>query len=108
MTERIVRFGAGSLGSLGEVAAELGLRRLLLVTTHRGAQAATGLAVSGVFAGVRPHVPVESVREAAALARELRADGLVALGGGSAVDTAKAVGGGRRGARVARRARAAA
>lgn len=91
MTERIVRFGAGSFGSLGEVAAELGVRRLLVVTTRRGAEAATGLAVSGVFAGVRPHVPVESVREAAALARELHADGLVALGGGSAVDTAKAV-----------------
>jgi len=91
MSERIVRFGAGSLADLGAVAAEVGVRRPLLVTTRRGAGAAAGLPVTGVFAGVLPHVPVESVRDAAALARELRADGLVALGGGSAVDTAKAV-----------------
>ena len=90
-SRRVVRFGAGSLADLGAVAAEVGVRRPLLVTTRRGAEAAAGLPVVGVFAGVLPHVPVESVREAAAQARELRADGLVALGGGSAVDTAKAV-----------------
>ena len=91
MTGRVIRFGAGSLADLGEVAAELGLVRPLLVTTRRGAAAGSGLPVAGVFDGVRPHVPVESVLEAASLARELGSDGLVALGGGSAVDTAKAV-----------------
>jgi maleylacetate reductase len=60
------------------------------VTTERGRAAAGDLPVDGVYAGVRPHVPVETVSEAAVLARELRADGLVALGGGSAIDTAKA------------------
>lgn len=89
--DRIIRFGAGSLAELGAVAAELGVRRPLLVTTPRSAGAAAGLPVAGVFTGVRSHVPVESVRAAAARARELSADGLVALGGGSAVDTAKAV-----------------
>jgi maleylacetate reductase len=61
------------------------------VTTRRGAASAGGLPVVGVYDGVRPHVPVETVREAAALARDLEADGLVGLGGGSAVDTCKAV-----------------
>ncbi len=88
---RVIRFGPGSLAELGSVLAEVRVQRPLLVTTRRGAAAAAGLPVAAVFDGVLPHVPVESVRDAAALARELGADGLVALGGGSAVDTAKAV-----------------
>jgi maleylacetate reductase len=87
----VIRFGAGSLAELGDVAEELGLERLLLVASRRGAEAAPSLPVAGVYAGVRPHVPVESVREAAARARDLDADGLVGLGGGSAIDTCKAV-----------------
>jgi maleylacetate reductase len=88
---RVVRFGAGALADLGDVAAELGLERLLLVTSRRGAAAAGELAVAAVFDGVRSHVPVETVRAAAALAREHEVDGLVGLGGGSAIDTSKAV-----------------
>ena len=48
------------------------------------------LPVVGVYDGVRTHVPAETVREAAALAAEVDADGLVGLGGGSAIDTCKA------------------
>jgi len=73
------------------VAAEAGIGRPLLVTTRRGAASVPELPVVGVYDGVRTHVPVETVREAAALAAELRADGLVGLGGGSAIDTCKAV-----------------
>ena len=43
-----------------------------------------------MYDGVRPHVPVETVREAAAVAAELDADALVGVGGGSAMDTCKA------------------
>jgi maleylacetate reductase len=88
---RAIRFGAGSLAELADVAAELRLERLLLVTTRRGAAAAGGLPVAGVYDGVRSHVPVETVREAVEGAREIDADGLVGLGGGSAIDTCKAV-----------------
>jgi maleylacetate reductase len=63
----------------------------VLVTTRRGAASVAGLPVVGVYDGVRPHVPVETVGEAQALAVELDADGLVGLGGGSAIDTCKAV-----------------
>jgi maleylacetate reductase len=87
----VIRFGAGSLADLGDVAAELGRRRLLLVTTKRGAASVSDLPVVGVYDGVRSHVPAETVREAAALAAELEADGLVGIGGGSAIDTCKAV-----------------
>lgn len=91
MSDRVIRFGRGALADLGGVAEELGLERLLLVASRRGAALAARLPVAGVYDGVRPHVPVETAREAAALARELGADGLVGLGGGSAIDTCKAV-----------------
>ena len=87
---RIVRFGAGSLAALADVCAEAGITRPLLVASRRGAASAGGLPVVGVYDGVRPHVPIDTVREVAAVARERRADGLVAFGGGSAIDTCKA------------------
>ena len=88
---RIVRFGAGSLGELGGVCAEIGITRPLLVTTGRGAAAVGELPVVARYDGVRPHAPVETVREAERLARSVGADGLVGVGGGSAIDTCKAV-----------------
>lgn len=87
---RIVRFGAGSLAALADVCVEAGITRPLLVASRRGAASAGGLPVVGVYDGVRPHVPIDTVREVAAVARERRADGLVAFGGGSAIDTCKA------------------
>jgi len=73
------------------VAAAAGIERPLLVTTKRGAASLPELPVVGVYDGVRTHVPAETVREAAARAAEVDADGLVGLGGGSAIDTCKAV-----------------
>jgi maleylacetate reductase len=80
----IVRWG---LASYPELAAELGIRRPLLITSRRWET--VELPVAKRFVGVRPHAPRESVAAAAAAAVDV--DGLVALGGGSAIDTAKAV-----------------
>jgi len=80
----IVRWG---LYELGGVLGELGIERPLLVTSPRWSE--LDLPVAARFDGVRPHVPAASVDAAGAAASE--ADGLVALGGGSAIDTAKAV-----------------
>lgn len=88
---RVTRFGAGSLAELQDVCTEIGVERPLLVVSRRGAASLPALPVVGVYDGVRSHVPVESVQEAVALAVELEADGLVGLGGGSAIDTCKAV-----------------
>lgn len=80
----IVRWGLETLGGLLE---ELEMEKPLLVTSERFA--ALELPVVERFTGVRRHSPIEVVAAATAAAEP--ADGLVGLGGGSAVDTAKAV-----------------
>ena len=52
---------------------------------------ALGERVAGVFSGGKTGSPVTSVLEGVAAAREVDADGIVAVGGGSAVVTARAI-----------------
>ena len=93
---RIV-FGAGRVAEAPEAIAALGVRRALLVTGRSGDRAAplaAGLAARGVEAvplRVEGEPTVEAVRDATALARAERCDGVVALGGGSALDAGKAI-----------------
>ena len=94
---RIVH-GAGAIARVGELVSELGVARPLLVT-DKGVVAA-GLAEAAlahlehalVFDEVRPNPDIELVGRASAVYRESGCDGLVALGGGSSMDTAKSVG----------------
>jgi maleylacetate reductase len=74
------------LGQLAPLLAELGIERPLLVTSPRWRE--LELPLTRRFEGARPHVPLETVEEL--VGRAADADGLVALGGGSVVDTAKA------------------
>jgi len=80
----IVRWGIGELDAL---LGKLGIERALLVTTQRFAD--LELPVSARFSGVQRHSPLEIV--AAATVAAEGADGIVGLGGGSAIDTSKAV-----------------
>jgi choline dehydrogenase len=94
---RIVH-GAGAIACLGELVAELEVTRPLLVT-DKGVVAA-GLADAAlarlenvvIFDEVCPNPDIELVGRATVAYRESGCDGLVALGGGSSMDTAKAVG----------------
>jgi maleylacetate reductase len=79
-----VRWGLESYPGLLAV---LGIERPLLITTRRWDS--LELPAAARFSGVRQHVPLDTVEEAVAEAEGF--DGLVALGGGSAIDTAKAV-----------------
>lgn len=90
--------GSGAVSRLGEVVAGLGVRRPLLVTDPGVASAGLAeraqetLKDAAVFDAVRANPDVELVGEVAKVYREEGCDGLVALGGGSSMDTAKGVG----------------
>jgi alcohol dehydrogenase len=95
---RIV-FGMDAVDRVGELAGELALRKILLVTdagivkaghAERVAQILSnaGLAVS-VFADVEENPTTRCVAECVEAARKAGVEGFIALGGGSAMDTAK-------------------
>ncbi len=92
-----VVFGAGALARLEEEAERLGARRALVLSTPEQADAARAIAerlgerAAGVFPGAVMHVPAETARTAGERARELDADCLVTLGGGSSTGLGKAV-----------------
>jgi len=75
----------------------LGVKRVLLLTTRslvksrlvRDITAALGERCAGRFDDIRAHSPREAVIAGAALAREMAADHLLAVGGGSVIDATK-------------------
>jgi maleylacetate reductase len=93
----IVQFGAGAVASLGERLDELGCAQALVVST-RG-QAGLGERVAAILggraAGVYPraamHTPVEVTDAAVSHLRQVRADAVVAVGGGSTTGLGKAI-----------------
>ena len=95
-------FGTGSSRQAGEQLRLLGGKKALLVT-DRGVEAAgvlfgiyEGLLSAGVayalYNGVAPNPTITNVREAVDLYKAEECDCLLGLGGGSAMDTAKAAG----------------
>ncbi|MDX2006082.1 MAG: hydroxyacid-oxoacid transhydrogenase [Meiothermus sp.] len=94
-----VKFGAGAALEAGWELRALGLRRVLVyldpnlqelpaVKNVLGTIRAAGVEFE-LFCGVRVEPSLESLEAAAAFARSVEADGYVALGGGSTIDTAK-------------------
>lgn len=98
--ERIVH-GQPAGPAVRAEAERLGAKRVFLVSGRslgaladgplQRVQAALGPLHTGTFAAVRAHSPREDVIAAAEAAREVGADLLVGVGGGSAIDAAKAV-----------------
>ena len=101
MAASSVRFGAGVTGEVGMDLVDLGVRTALVVTDPnltRLAPVQTVLAAldeAGVEAVLYDRVRVEptdlSFRDAIQFAAAATVDGIVAVGGGSVIDTAKAV-----------------
>jgi len=101
LTPPRVVFGRGVFARLGQEAAPLG--RVALVVTGRSAARASGSLESALrslsAAGVQAHVfdsvehdpSLETVDNGLAVARETRSEVVVGLGGGSAIDAAKAI-----------------
>ena len=92
-----VVFGAGSIGTLPDEIARFGLKRALLIATPGRGEwldsvgTSLGNLFAGRFDGAVPHVPEDVALKAKAAAESAMADGLIALGGGSAIGVAKAV-----------------
>ena len=90
---RVVRLGGGAVRDLPEVLSLLGISRPLFVVdpyfTNSPVLNAAAIGAP-VFAGVVPDPTTRSIGDCVEAAAG--ADGLVALGGGSAIDTAKAAG----------------
>ena len=92
-----VVFALGALQKLAEEVRRLGLRRLALLLTPSQKSRASALAKElgdlcvAVHAEAVVHVPIEVAIEARSALARAKADGIVALGGGSAIGLAKAV-----------------
>ncbi len=96
-----IRFGCGRLEEAGEVVARYG-KRCLIVSTPANAVFAPivdrvkrSLKLAGVesahFDGVIPNPTTDCVTEGAQLAKSFNADVVLGIGGGSSMDTAKAI-----------------
>ena len=94
-----IYYGDDSLGQLRSELARAGCERAVLVSGRTIARLPQGAArvrdalgerCAGIFDGVRAHSPIPDVIAAAAALRTLKADAVVAVGGGSAVVTARA------------------
>ena len=96
-----VRFGAGRISELPQHCRDLGMTRPLLVTDRGLANlpivadtvallAAAGLPAA-VFSDVHPHPTGADVNNGLTVLREGKHDGVIAFGGGSALDAAKAI-----------------
>jgi len=95
-----VTYGVGALADLPQQLDRLGAQRAFLVTgqtitTKTGlldrVKALLGPRLVGVYPRAGEHVPRSRVVEATTAAAEAKADCLISLGGGSPVDTTKAV-----------------
>jgi len=92
-------FGWGARAALKEELARLEVRRPMLVCSTRAARSAEvyelaraiGLSDDCVFSSVGSHAPLHTAFEGWERAKELRVDGLISFGGGSASDTMKGI-----------------
>src|SRR5690606_11935156 len=92
-----VVFGDGTLQQLSTEAKALGISRALVLSTPQQkdmAEQAAGLlgsAAAGIFSDATMHTPVEVTERALQVMQECRADGVVAIGGGSTTGLGKAL-----------------
>jgi alcohol dehydrogenase class IV len=92
-----VVFGFGTRTRVGEETRRLGIERPLVLSTPEQEQEAhilaaqLGMEPAGIFSEARMHTPVGVTEKALAFAIETKADGLIALGGGSTTGLGKAI-----------------
>ena len=89
-----IYFGVGKFAKLGEVLEELGVERCVIACGKHFAPTAKEMQekdsrIVAVFGGVEQNPQLSGVVETTRLARETKADAVIGIGGGSAIDTAK-------------------
>jgi len=93
-------YGIGILGNLGEALKPFGKRRAILVTDEILVKAGpvdkvkagfkeTAIDIAYTFDKVPPNSTIKTVEKCAGLARKHKCDMIIAIGGGSVIDTAK-------------------
>jgi len=97
----VLHFGQGVVAKIGKAAKEYGQKALVVYgkgsVKQNGAYQATidSLKSAGIeyvdYPGIKPNPIIEDVDKAAALARETGCDMIVAIGGGSVIDSAKVI-----------------
>lgn len=96
-TAQQILFGPGKIAQLPALAAQHSLRRCMVVTGSSSARVQpvidllTGAGIEVTLFAVASEPSVAMLREAAATANEGCCDGVVAIGGGSVLDTGKAI-----------------
>jgi alcohol dehydrogenase class IV len=90
-----VIFGLGCVKKLSEEIDRLGVKRVLMISTPGRAamvrSLSKNLSVTGIFDQAVMHTPLEIASQVRELAKELRADCCVAVGGGSTIGFGKAI-----------------
>ena len=93
-----VIFGVGAVARLREEVERLCVKRPLFIATpgrrndaEQAAKDLTGM-TAAIHAEAAMHVPIETIAKAREVTQQHQADGIIAFGGGSAIDTSKAVG----------------
>ncbi|MCP3873252.1 MAG: iron-containing alcohol dehydrogenase [Desulfobacteraceae bacterium] len=93
-------YGIGILDSIEDAVARFGKRKALLVTDEILVKAGpvdrvkkgfkkTNIKISAMFDNVPPNSTIETVQACAALGKKKKCDMIIAVGGGSVIDTAK-------------------
>jgi maleylacetate reductase len=92
-----VVFGAGTLRQLPEELTRLGVSRALVLATPRQTTQVADISdliggrLAGVFTGAVMHTPVDVTEQAMAKVRQVDADCVIAIGGGSTTGLGKAI-----------------
>ncbi|KAH6705402.1 hypothetical protein BKA61DRAFT_646467 [Leptodontidium sp. MPI-SDFR-AT-0119] len=93
-------YGRGTAKKLDEVIAKLGASKAFIITGQslstrtpviKDAEASLGKAHVGTFNKIGQHAPIGAIREATELVKKSGADVLISIGGGSPIDSAKAI-----------------
>jgi len=92
LPSRVV-FGAGAVRQLAAEVERLGAKRVLMISTpgRTAMVSKLGLQAAGTFDKAVVHTPIAVVEEAREMARAVRADCCVAVGGGSTIGFGKAI-----------------